>query len=76
MEVISRTTPDEAADLTARLIATRVRAKAELVLGLATGRTMERVYDRLVAKQQQEGLDFSKCHTFNLDEYIGVPPED
>jgi glucosamine-6-phosphate deaminase len=29
-----------------------------------------------VAKHQKEGLDFSKCHTFNLDEYIGVPPED
>src|SRR5262245_7551217 len=76
MEVIIRTTPDEAAEFTSRLIAARMRTKAELVLGLATGRTMERVYDRLVAKQQKEGLDFSKCHTFNLDEYIGVPPED
>jgi glucosamine-6-phosphate deaminase len=76
MEVIIRTTPDEAADLTARLIDARVRAKPELVLGLATGRTMERVYDRLVTKHQKEGLDFSRCHTFNLDEYIGVPPED
>jgi glucosamine-6-phosphate deaminase len=76
MEVIIRTSPDEAADLTSRLIATRLRANPELVLGLATGRTMERVYDRLVAKHQKEGLDFSKCRTFNLDEYIGVPPED
>ena len=76
MEVIIRTTPDEAAELTARLIAARVRAKPELVLGLATGRTMERVYDRLVTRHQREGLDFSKCRTFNLDEYIGVPPED
>jgi glucosamine-6-phosphate deaminase len=76
MEVIIRKSPEEAAELTARLIAARVRAKPGLVLGLATGRTMERVYDRLVARHQQEGLDFSKCHTFNLDEYIGVPPED
>jgi hypothetical protein len=37
MEVIIRTNPDEAADLTAQLIAARVRAKPELVLGLATG---------------------------------------
>jgi glucosamine-6-phosphate deaminase len=76
MEVIIRKTPEETAELTARLIAARVGAKPGLVLGLATGRTMERVYDRLVARHQQEGLDFSKCHTFNLDEYIGVPPED
>ena len=51
-------------------------SKPDLVLGLATGRTMERVYDRLVATQGSEGLDFSRCRTFNLDEYIGVPSED
>jgi glucosamine-6-phosphate deaminase len=76
MEVIIRTDPDAVAELTCRLIAARVRAKPDLVLGLATGRTMERVYNRLVAKHQEEGLDFSKCRSFNLDEYIGVPPED
>jgi glucosamine-6-phosphate deaminase len=76
MEVIIRTSPEEAAELTSRLIAARLRTKPDLVLGLATGRTMERVYDRLVAKHQSEGLDFSRCRTFNLDEYIGVPAED
>jgi glucosamine-6-phosphate deaminase len=76
MEVVIRTSPEEAAELTSRLIAARLRAKPDLVLGLATGRTMERVYDRLVAKHQSEGLDFSRCRTFNLDEYIGVPAED
>jgi glucosamine-6-phosphate deaminase len=76
MEVIIRTNPDAVAELTCRLIAAQVRAKPELVLGLATGRTMERVYNRLAAKHQNEGLDFSRCRSFNLDEYIGVPPED
>jgi glucosamine-6-phosphate deaminase len=76
MEVIIRPTAEEAAELVARLIAARLRSKPDLVLGLATGRTMERVYDRLVATQRKEGLDFSRCRTFNLDEYIGVPPED
>jgi glucosamine-6-phosphate deaminase len=76
MEVIIRTDPDGVAELTCRLIAARMRAKPDLVLGLATGRTMERVYNRLVAKHQEEGLDFSKCRSFNLDEYIGVPPAD
>jgi glucosamine-6-phosphate deaminase len=73
MEVIIRPTAEEAAELVARLIAARLRSNPDLVLGLATGRTMERVYDRLVGTQ---GLDFSRCRTFNLDEYIGVPPED
>ena len=76
MEVIIRTSPEAAAELTSRLIEARLRAKPDLVLGLATGRTMERVYDRLVAKHKSQGLDFSRCRTFNLDEYIGVPAED
>ncbi|NMC63205.1 MAG: glucosamine-6-phosphate deaminase, partial [SAR324 cluster bacterium] len=44
--------------------------------GLATGRTMESVYDLLAKMHKNEGLDFSGCQTFNLDEYIGVPPDD
>ena len=76
MEVIVRMDADQAADLTSRLIEARLRAKPDLVLGLATGRTMERVYDKLVVKHRSEGLDFSRSRTFNLDEYIGVPAED
>ena len=72
MEVIVRPDADAAAALAAQLIAARVRDKPDLVLGLATGRTMERVYDRLAAMN----LDFARCRTFNLDEYIGIPAED
>lgn len=76
MEVIIRADAEAAAALATRLIAARLRARPHLVLGLATGRTMERVYDRLVAMRSADGLDFSRCRTFNLDEYIGVPPDD
>jgi glucosamine-6-phosphate deaminase len=76
MEVIIQPDVERAADLAARLIAARLRAKPELVLGLATGRTMERVYDRLAVMREKEGLDFSRCRTFNLDEYVGVPAQD
>ncbi|MBV8399330.1 MAG: glucosamine-6-phosphate deaminase [Acetobacteraceae bacterium] len=72
MELIVRPDADAAALLTARLIADRIRAKPDLVLGLATGRTMERVYDRLAAMN----LDFSRCRSFNLDEYIGLQAGD
>lgn len=71
MEVIVQPDADAATALAARLIAARVRAKPGLVLGLATGRTMERVYGRLAAMD----LDFSGCRSFNLDEYVGVPAE-
>lgn len=76
MEVIIQPNVEKAAELAAWLIAARLRAKRDLVLGLATGRTMERVYDRLTDMRQSEGLDFSRCRTFNLDEYIGIPVED
>ncbi len=76
MEVVVRPCKPEASWLAARLIATAIQAKPSLVLGLATGRTMERLYAKLVQMHKEEGLDFSLVRTFNLDEYIGLPPED
>lgn len=76
MEVIIQETRDQAADLVARMIANELRANAHLVLGLATGVTMERVYARLVRMHREDGLDFSLCTTFNLDEYVGLPAGD
>ena len=75
MEVIIRPDPQQAALLAARIIEKELRAKPDLVLGLATGRTMERVYACLVERHRAHGLDFSRCRTFNLDEYIGIPAE-
>ena len=76
MEVIIRPDANAAADLVARLIASELRANPHLVLGLATGRTMEGVYARLVRMARVEKLDFSLCRTFNLDEYVGLPGSD
>ena len=76
MEVIIRPDADAAAALVARIIAKELRANPHLVLGLATGRTMESVYRVLVRKHRKEGLDFSLSSTFNLDEYVGLAPDD
>lgn len=76
MEVIVRPDAVQAACVASRLIAGRLRDRPGLVLGLATGRTMERVYTELVGLHAREGLDFGACHTFNLDEYIGVSAQD
>ncbi len=72
MEVILQPDAASASLLVARLVARRLRANPHLVLGLATGRTMEAVYDHLAGMHAREGLDFSLCHTFNLDEYVGL----
>ncbi|MEK7676218.1 MAG: glucosamine-6-phosphate deaminase [Verrucomicrobiota bacterium] len=76
MEVIIRSGADAATDLVARIIAKELRANPNLVLGLATGRTMESVYAQLVRRHREEKLDFSLCRTFNLDEYVGLPGRD
>jgi glucosamine-6-phosphate deaminase len=76
MEVIIQSSKDSAALLVARIIAHDLRANPHLVLGLATGKTMECVYRHLVRMHQQEKLDFSLCSTFNLDEYVGLFPSD
>lgn len=76
MEVIIQATADAAARLTARLMAEALRAKPNAVFGLATGRTMERLYAMLAEMHREEGLDFSRARTFNLDEYIGLPADD
>jgi glucosamine-6-phosphate deaminase len=75
MEVIIQPDAASAALLVARVLARELRANPHLILGLATGRTMEAVYHALADMHRQAGLDFSLCHTFNLDEYVGLDPD-
>ncbi len=50
----------------------KVKTKPEVVLGLATGGTMEPIYARFVEQARQHRLDVSRLVSFNLDEYIGL----
>ncbi len=72
MEVIIRPDKEKATKLVAKIIAKAVREKPTLVLGLATGNTMEPLYAELAEIHKREKLDFSLCRTFNLDEYVGL----
>jgi len=76
MQVIIQPDTATAANLVARLVADTLKTKPASVIGLATGRTMEPVYERLIEFHRNDGLDFSKCRTFNLDEYAGVKADD
>jgi glucosamine-6-phosphate deaminase len=75
MEILIRPTADAASVIAARIIARLVRAKPDAVLGLATGSTPVATYRELVRMHREEGLDFSRVTTFNLDEYVGLPIE-
>lgn len=60
-------------------IATVIREKngqgMDAVLGLATGSTPIGVYRELIRLHREEGLDFSRVVTFNLDEYYPMAPD-
>ena len=51
-----------------------VREKPDCCLGLATGSSPVGMYKELSRRCREEGLDFSKVSTVNLDEYIGLEP--
>jgi glucosamine-6-phosphate deaminase len=72
MEVIIRPTRGKATSLVAKLIIDQITAKHNSVLGLATGRTMEEVYE----KAARYNANFTECSSFNLDEYVGIPGTD
>jgi glucosamine-6-phosphate deaminase len=58
-----------------KLIRARNAAGKPTVLGLATGSTPVGLYRELIRLHKEEGLDFSKVVTFNLDEYFPMPRE-
>jgi glucosamine-6-phosphate deaminase len=62
-------------DRAADVVIDQIRSKPDSVLGFATGGTPKGLYDRLIEAHKTRGLDFSKLTTFNLDEYVGLPPE-
>lgn len=60
----------------AGMVADFVRSKRDAVLGLCTGETPVETYRRLISLHRDQGLDLSGVVTFNLDEYMGLGPED
>lgn len=75
MKVLILETPEAAYDRATGLICDLIADNHRAVLGLATGGTMSPVYERLVARHRA-GLSFAGVTTFNLDEYVGLAPED
>lgn len=57
-----------------RIFIESIASKPDIVLGLATGSTPIGMYKEMI-RAYEEGLDFSKVKTFNLDEYVGLSQE-
>ena len=72
MKVIVAENYAEVSKIAADLIEKVVREKPDCVLGLATGSSPVGMYKELARRCAEEGLDFSKVHSVNLDEYVGL----
>lgn len=75
MKVLIHETEGTATDCVAGLFADRLARQPDTVLGLATGGTMEAVYDRLIARHKAGEMSMAQATSFNLDEYVGLPPD-
>ncbi|OGU30381.1 MAG: hypothetical protein A2057_12010 [Ignavibacteria bacterium GWA2_35_9] len=69
MPVIIKNNYEEMSNEATKIVADRLRKKPDLVLGLATGSTPLGLYKELIRMYKEEGLDFSKVTTFNLEFY-------
>lgn len=74
MEVIITDSYENMSQVAAGIIRQQLLSKPNSVLGLATGSTPVGTYKELVRLHKEQGLDFSQVVSFNLDEYLGLPP--
>lgn len=74
MKVIFAKNYDEMSEKSAQIVINQVKNKKNSILGLATGSTPIGLYKCLI-EAFSNGLDFSEVKTFNLDEYIGLAPD-
>ena len=72
MEIIISPDSASASRKAAGVLAALIRRKPGAVLGLATGSTPVPLYRELTRIHREDGLDFSGCASFNLDEYVGL----
>lgn len=66
---------EAAAHAGAEVIASLLRKRPDAVLGLATGGTMIPAYSRLAAMVAAGEASLARVRSFNLDEYVGLPPD-
>ncbi len=50
--------------------------KPDAVIGFATGNTPVPLYERMAEDHKRNGTSYKRVRAFNLDEYVGVDPND
>ncbi|GMB09164.1 glucosamine-6-phosphate deaminase [Thermolongibacillus altinsuensis] len=74
MNVIIVKNAEEGSKRAAEWIAEQIRMNPQIVLGMATGGTFIETYRNLVEAYKEGSVSFRHVTTFNLDEYVGLPP--
>jgi len=59
----------------ADVVASKLGQNPHAVFMIPTGTTPLGMYRGLVARHEREGLSFARATFFNLDEYLGLPPD-
>ena len=75
MQIKTAMNYEEASTLAANLICAQVLQKPDCVLGLATGATPIGTYQKLITYFKNKTVDFSQVSSINLDEYVGLSPQ-
>lgn len=80
MRLIPLTTPAQVGKWAARHIANRIAAfkptaEKPFLLGLPTGSSPLEAYKSLIELHQAGAVSFQHVVTFNMDEYVGLPPD-
>ncbi len=76
MKFIKVDTYNELSREAALVIASQLKSKPDSVLGLATGSSPVGTYRELIKMYENGEIDFSSARSVNLDEYVGLSPED
>lgn len=74
MKIVVKDSGEEVDLAAAREVLRQVLLKPDSVLGLATGNTTVGLHKAVVRLHRECGISFSRVATFNVDEYVGVPP--
>jgi glucosamine-6-phosphate deaminase len=75
MNILKFDSEDKLNEAGAGILASVVQTNPSAVLGLATGGTPVGIYEQLVETHRRGLVSFERVTTFNLDEYVGLPPE-
>jgi glucosamine-6-phosphate deaminase len=75
MKIIVAKNYEELSRKAGNLFASQLILKSNAVIGLATGSSPVGMYKELIQSYQDGDIDFDEVVSFNLDEYIGLSPD-